>query len=216
MTSENGRTLNKKKLIASLIGFIVVAASLIGVAYAAVSTYTGTANNTENTMTPIDIIVGESPGTGAFSKKVYYNTVNTGGTVKYFLHPSNTDYAAAGNVDELIDVASVPLGTVTLTITETVKAAGVGYDNYTLNITHDLALNGSYWIAYRVGEGATAYTPLSNTAGAGIASPIAITGAASTTVTVTLYLGIDAVTGCTGTPEYSNVTFSFLATATVS
>jgi len=204
--------MNHKKKIVAAAAIVALALALVGTGYAL--TYTGTTTNTGNTVTSTYIQVGANAYTNSFDKEVYYDTNNDAGTITYTLNTSTPGYAAASTVDSSITVPTVKIGTVTLTITETADAAGA-FDDYTLAITHDKAITGDYWIGYKIGDAAYAYSTFATGAGAGFTTA-AITGAASTTVVIDLYIGV-STSGTTTAPSatpVNDVIFSYVATAT--
>ena len=198
----------KMKVTVAIASLAILAVAFVGVAYAI--NYTGSTVNTANTVTSVDITVGQGSYSGSFTKTVYYNTSTAAGpTTTYTLNPDQAGFVE--DFDE--DVDAVLLGTAVLTITE--KNNG-GYDNYILTISHDNAITGDYFIKYKINSGAFSAATQLPSAASGSVSTTTITGAASNTVTVELYLAIDAAGTTTepGATPVNNASFTFVATAT--
>ncbi len=203
--------MNHKATVAG-VAIAVLLMLCAGVGYAL--TYTGTTSNTGNEVVSTYIVVGQDGYTDKFDATVYYDTVKTSSTTTYTLNTATPGYAAdADGAGTVITGPTVKIGTVTLTITEEANATG-GRDSYTLAVTHDKTITGTYYMSYKVGDAAVVYKEFSSTALAG-ATTDSITGAASTTVVVDIYLGV-STTGVTSPPAANpvdDVTFTFTASA---
>ena len=201
---------NRKKLAVAFVSLAILAVTFVGIAYA--TQYTGSTQNTGNTTTSTLIKVGQGAYENSFDKEVLYNTVTTSSNTTYSLNTSQSAYRAANAISGLT-VPTVEIGSVTLTIEENAKADGTR-DSYSLAITHDVDITGSYKIGYKIGDAAVVFQDFASAAAGGYTIE-GITGAASTTVVITLYLTV-STEGTTIAPNatpMNNATFTFLATA---
>lgn len=195
----------KNKIIVAVAAIAALAMIFAAVGYAA---YYGTTVNTGNTVKSAYIVVGQDAYADSFDKKVEYITSTGAGNVTtYTLNTSQDGYAA-----DINGSPAVLLGTVILTITET-QNPDSSYSPFTLTMANSAALTGSYVVGVKVGDAAVAYSAFGNTAGEKTLLNNQA-GAASTTVTVTLYLTVSTA-GTTTVPEatpVNGVDFTFKAT----
>ena len=181
--------------------------------------YTGTTQNTGNTVTSTHIVVNQSGYSDTFDKKIIYNTETNNSGTTYTLNTAQDGYAATrgsgSNPGDTLATPSVLLGSVTLTVTQT-QNPDSSYDSYVLQVKHDVAISGTYYIGYYIGNDPAAekYYAFDNAADSGYTTA-SITGAASTTIHVNIYITVaGSLNSAPNATPVNNAVFTFTATAT--
>lgn len=199
-----------KKLAVFAIGALMIV-SAIGIGFAI--NYYGSVENTGNDadaayyVVSLDVDCDSSYDEaadyiGAFSGRIYFDTINEVSGITYTPHDAVT----------IAGTACVPIKTINVKVTGAEDLES--YDAYSLAITHGSAWANSFKMGIKIGAGSESYYDVDTTAGEGCS--VNVNGAAETLFTVTLYYvaGSSSIAPPVG-PLFDNEVFTFTATATV-
>ena len=198
---------NKKKLAVALVSLVAIVVLFIGIAYAAVGSYTGQAVNSGNTtsdVTSVKLTIGENSSAdytvGKFSNCIYFNTNTNGSGTQYTLTDGQAQ--TVGGVDNLVKLGELVLhteisdnnDTYTIKVSDNGSGANIVSGDYYIQFDSEVP------VAYSEGSSGSGYTTGNYTG--------------NQNITVSLYIKASDLASLPNGWVLNNVTFTFLATAT--